>query len=42
MPKVDGRRVLSGIALVNRNCLGQREAPVAYGPHRALDNRWKR
>ena len=39
---MDDRRVLSGIALVKRNGLRWRNVPVAYGPHKALYNRWKR
>ena len=40
-PRVDDRRVLSGIVFVNRN--GQRwcDAAPEYGPHKTLDNRWK-
>jgi len=41
-PRVDDRRVLSGIVFVNRNGLRWRDAPGAYGPHRTLYNRWKR
>jgi transposase len=41
-PRVDDRRVLSGIIFVNRNGLRWRDAPVAYGPHKTLYNRWKR
>lgn len=49
-PRVDDRRVLSGIVFVNRNGLRWRDAPSAYGPHkpvssvveRTLYNRWKR
>ena len=40
-PRVDDRRVLSGIVFVNRNGLRWRDAPSAYGPHNTLDNRWK-
>ena len=40
-PRVDDRRVLSGIIFVNRNGLRWRDAPV-YGPHKTLYNRWKR
>ena len=32
-PRVDDRRVLSGIVFVNRNGLRWRDAPSAYGPH---------
>ncbi|WP_312084366.1 IS5 family transposase [Brevundimonas sp.] len=41
-PRVDDRRVLSGIIFVNRNGLRWRDAPSAYGPHKTLYNRWKR
>src|SRR3546814_6736771 len=35
-PRVDDRRVLSGIVFVNRNGLRWRDAPSAYGPHTTL------
>ena len=41
-PRVDDRRVLSGIIFVNRNGLRWRDAPAAYGPSKTLYNRWKR
>ena len=41
-PRVDDRRVLSGIIFVNRNRLRWRDAPPVYGPHKTLYNRWKR
>ncbi|WP_323008237.1 IS5 family transposase [Paracoccus sp. (in: a-proteobacteria)] len=41
-PRVDDRRVLSGIIFVNRNGLRWRDAPAEYGPHKTLYNRWKR
>ena len=41
-PRVDDRRVLSGIVFVNRNGLRWRDAPSAYGSHKTLYNRWKR
>ena len=41
-PRVDDRRVLSGIIFINRNGLRRRDAPAAYGPHKTLYNRWKR
>ncbi len=41
-PRVDDRRVLSGILFVNRNGLRWRDAPKDYGPHKTLYNRWKR
>jgi transposase len=40
-PRVDGRRVLSGIIFINRNGLRWRDAPSAYGPHKTLYSRWK-
>jgi transposase len=40
-PRVDDRRVLSGIVFVNRNRLRWRDALGAYGPHKTLYNRWK-
>ena len=33
-PRVDDRRVLSGIIFVNRNGLRWRDAPAAQGPHK--------
>lgn len=41
-PRVDDRRVLSGIILINRNGLRWRDAPATYGPHKTLYNRGKR
>lgn len=41
-PRVDDRRVWSGIVFVNRNGLRWWDAPKDYGPHRTLYNRWKR
>jgi transposase len=41
-PRVDDRRVLSGIVFVNRNGLRWCDAPKEYGPHKTLYNRWKR
>lgn len=41
-PRVDDRRVLSGIIFVNRNGLRWRDAPRKYGQHKTLYNRWKR
>ena len=40
-PRVDDRRVFSGIVFVNRNRLRWRDAPSAYDPHQTLYNRWK-
>ncbi len=41
-PRVDDRRVLSGIIFINRNGLRWRYAPQEYGPYKTLYNRWKR
>jgi transposase len=41
-PRVDDRRVLSGIIFINRNGLRWRDAPREYGLHKTLYNRWKR
>ena len=41
-PRVDDRRVLSGIIFIQRNGLMWKHAPVAYGPPKTLYNRWKR
>ena len=41
-PRVDDRRVLSGIVFVNRNGLRWRDAPSDSGPYKTLYNRWKR
>ena len=41
-PRVDDRRVLSGIIFINRNGLRWCDAPSEYGPHKTLYNRWKR
>ena len=44
-PKVDDRRVLSGIIFVNRSGLRWRDAPrraASLCPHKTLYNRWKR
>ena len=42
VPRVDDRRVLSGIIFFNRNGLRWCDAPKEYGPHNTLCNRWKR
>ncbi len=42
MPRVDDKRVLSGIIFINRNGLRWRDAPAAYGPLKTLYKRWKR
>src|SRR5271168_4444350 len=41
-PRVDDRRVISGIIFVIRNGLRWRDAPPAYGPHKTLYNRFVR
>ena len=41
-PRVDDRRVLSGIIFINRNGLRWRVAPEEYGPAKTLYTRWKR
>jgi transposase len=40
-PRVDDRRVLSGIIFINRNGLRRCDAPREYGPPKTLYNRWK-
>ena len=42
VPRVDDRRVLSGIIFIIRNGLRWRDAPSVYGPHKTLYNRWYR
>jgi transposase len=42
IPRVDDRRVLSGIIYVIRHGLQWRDAPPAYGPHKTLYNRFVR
>ncbi len=41
-PRVDDRRVLSGIIHVKRNGLRWRDATSDYGPHKTLYNRFVR
>ena len=41
-PRVDDRRVLSGIIHIQRNGLMWKDAPAEYGPHKTLYNRWVR
>jgi len=41
-PRVDDRRVSSGIIFINRNGLRWHDAPREYGLHKTLCNRWKR
>ena len=42
VPRVDDRRVISGIVFVIRNGLRWRDAPKEYGPHKTLYNRFIR
>ncbi|MFC7556275.1 IS5 family transposase [Pseudoroseomonas wenyumeiae] len=42
VPRVDDRRVVSGIIHVIRNGLRWRDAPAEYGPHKTLYNRFIR
>lgn len=42
VPRVDDRRILSGIIFVIRNGLRRRDAPPAYGPHKTTYNRFVR
>ena len=41
-PRVDDRRVISGIVHVLKSGGRWTDAPVVYGPHKTLYNRWKR
>jgi transposase len=40
VPRVDDRRVVSGIVCVIRNGLQWKDAPAGYGPHKTLYNRF--
>lgn len=42
VPRVDDRRVISGIVFVIRNGLRWRDAPKKYGPHKTIYNRFIR
>src|SRR5664280_2119347 len=42
VPRVDDRRVISGIVFVIRNGLRWRDAPREYGPHKTVYNRFVR
>ncbi len=42
VPRVDDRRVISGIVHVIRNGLRWRDAPPVHGPHKTLYNRFVR
>ena len=41
-PRVDDRRVISGIIYIIRNGLQWKDGPSAYGPHKTLYNRFVR
>jgi putative transposase len=42
IPRVDDRRIISGIIFVLRNGLRWRDAPKEYGPHKTIYNRFIR
>jgi putative transposase len=42
LPRVDDRRVISGIIYVIRHGLQWKDAPGGYGPHKTLYNRFVR
>ena len=42
IPRMDDRRVISGIIFVIRNGLRWRDAPAEYGPHKTIYNRFIR
>lgn len=42
VPRVDDRRVVSGVVYVIRNGLQWKDAPKGYGPHKTLYNRFIR
>ena len=42
VPRVDDRKVVSGIIHIIRNGLRWRDAPESYGPHKTLYNRFIR
>ena len=42
IPRVDDRRVISGIIFVIKNGLRWRDAPKDYGPHKTIYNRFIR
>ena len=42
VPRVDDRRIVSGIIFVIRNGLRWRDAPAAYGPPKTIYNRFMR
>ena len=42
IPRVDDRKIVSGIIFVIRNGLRWRDAPKEYGPHKTIYNRFIR
>lgn len=42
VPRVDDRRVVSGMVYVIKHVLQRKDAPKGYGPHKTLDNRFIR
>jgi len=42
IPRVDDRRIVSGIIFVIRNGLRWRDAPASYGPHKTIYSRFIR
>ena len=42
VPRVDDRRIISGIIFVIRNGLRWRDVPASYGPHKTIYNRFIR
>ena len=42
IPRVDDRRIVSGIIFVIRSGLRWRDAPAVYGPHKTIYNRFIR
>ena len=42
VPRVDDRRIVSGIIFVIRNGLRWRDAPADYGPNKTIYNRFMR
>src|SRR5258707_2269018 len=42
VPRVDDRRIISGIIFIIRNGLRWRDAPEEYGPHKTIYNRFIR
>ncbi|VWX54393.1 hypothetical protein NOVOSPHI9U_600008 [Novosphingobium sp. 9U] len=42
VPRVDDRRIISGITFVVRNGLRRRDAPADYGPPKTIYNRFIR